>query len=236
MPTMNSAKGMQFIFIMLAIALMGCFCSMQPQLQILQITDFVASKKEFVEGLEDKTIALISVNSEGKLAAYCSGVWVATNKILTAAHCVESKDITLYMVKSDIEKDVARLAIKVKVDEKSDLALLLTELKSTPPHRTALISKEKPYAGLKIYIEGHTTGLWWTYSEGVVSSNIRSLLDQSKTPAIQISSSAWFGNSGGGAFNDNGELVGLCSWISVKGPNLTFFVPNDVLRDFVKKD
>ena len=233
---MTLAKGMQFIFIMLAIALMGCFCSIRPPLQILQLADSVASKKEFVEGLEDKTIALVSVNSEGKIAAYCSGVWVGINRILTAAHCVESKDITLYMVKSDIEKDIIRLAIKVKVDEKSDLALLMTDLKSAPPHSDALISKEKPYAGLKIYIEGHTTGLWWTYAEGVVSSNIRSFFDQSRTATIQISAPAWFGNSGGGAFNDNGELVGLCSWLSVKGPNLTFFVPNDVLRDFVKKD
>lgn len=216
-----------------AIALMGCLCSTKTE----TVRDLSRpSKKEFVESLEDKTIALTSINTEGNMSAYCSGVWVGDDKILTAAHCVDTKDITLYMTKNDVGKDIARLSIKVKVDEKSDLALLISDPKSTPAHSIAVISKDKPYSGLQVFIEGHTTGMWWTYSEGVVSSNIRTYFENNKVPAIQISAPAWFGNSGGGAFNENGELVGLCSWLSVKGPNLTFFVPNDVLKEFIGKD
>lgn len=230
---MSTAKGMNLIFMSLAIALMGCLCSTKTQTQLEVIEP---SKKEFVERLEDKTVALTSVNREGSMTAYCSGVWVGTNKILTAAHCVESRDVTPYMIKSDVGKDIARLSIKVKVDERSDLALLVTDPENTPAHRIAQLSKEKPFAGLKVYIEGHTTGMWWTYSEGVVSSNIRTIFEEGKVPAIQISAPAWFGNSGGGAFNERGELVGICSWLSVKGPNLTFFVPSDSLKDFLKKE
>jgi len=230
---MTTAKGMQLVFMSFAIALMGCLCSTQAP-----VKDAITSpsRKEFVERLEDKTVALTAINSEGNMAAYCSGVWIGTNKILTAAHCVESRDVTLYMIKNDVGKDIARLSIKVKIDQKSDLALLMTDPESTPPHRIAMISKVKPYAGLKVFVEGHTTGMWWTFSEGVVSSNIRTIFEEGKTPAIQISAPAWFGNSGGGAFNDDGDLVGICSWLSVKGPNLTFFVPNDTLKEFVKVD
>lgn len=225
---MTAAKGIQLILMSFTIALMGCVCTAQT-------ASVEPSRKKFVERLEDKTIALTDINKEGNMAPYCSGVWVGKNKILTAAHCVDDKPVAFYMVKDDIGADIVRMAVKLRVDENSDLALLMADPETTPAHRTAELSKEKPWAGQKIYIEGHTASMWWTFSEGVVSSNIRTVFEDGKTPAIQISAPAWFGNSGGGAFDDNGDLVGLCSWLSVKGPNLTFFVPNDELKEFLKQ-
>ena len=83
-------------------------------------------------------------------------------------------------------------------------------------------------------IVGHTTGLWWTYIEGDVSSSRTHVGKFSKL--LQISSPAWFGNSGGGAFNEDGKLVGISSWIYTKAPMVTFFVHGDVIRSFLVKN
>jgi S1-C subfamily serine protease len=49
---------------------------------------------------------------------------------------------------------------------------------------------------------------------------------------MQVSAPVWFGNSGGGAFNDEGEIVGIASFI-MKGPSLGFFIPVDSIRPFL---
>jgi S1-C subfamily serine protease len=50
---------------------------------------------------------------------------------------------------------------------------------------------------------------------------------------IQISAPVWLGNSGGGAFDEDGRLIGICSWISKNGPQLTFFVHRDAINKFI---
>jgi S1-C subfamily serine protease len=42
----------------------------------------------------------------------------------------------------------------------------------------------------------------------------------------------YFGNSGGGAFNDYGELVGIADWIK-RAPEMGFFVHLDTIRSFL---
>lgn len=52
---------------------------------------------------------------------------------------------------------------------------------------------------------------------------------------LQLSGAVWLGNSGGGAFNEDGELIGVCSWIDEGYPGVAFFVHADHVRDLMTR-
>lgn len=191
-------------------------------------------KKEIVKNLERKTVALIDLGNSGDLHPYCSGVWISKNTILTANHCVNkdettSEKLVLFQDYRDQNK-LARVAIVSATDSDNDLALIIA---TNPPddHPIASLSQADVWDGQKVGIVGHTVGLWWSYSEGVISSTRNDVGKFSKL--LQISSPAWFGNSGGGAFDEEGNMVGMCSWIMGKAPMMTFFVHKDIIKKFL---
>jgi S1-C subfamily serine protease len=218
------------------LSLMGLtFCGHPPRVPEVD-------RREVVNRIEDATVALVKPDEEdGGTIPYCSGVWIAEDKILTAKHCtdngidVEGTKMVAYAAKSDPEGGM-HAGFVIADDEKEDVAVLRTLPKSTPRHTVARISTDT-WPGQKLHIVGHTMGLWWSYIEGVVSSTEVKVKNPSeKVPIMmQVSSPAWFGNSGGGAFNEAGELVGMCSWVSAKAPFLTFFVRPTTIRDFLSK-
>jgi S1-C subfamily serine protease len=74
--------------------------------------------------------------------------------------------------------------------------------------------------------------MWWSYAEGVVASSTKS----ESADSIQVSAPIWMGNSGGGAFDEKGRLVGLCTRMLAYVPNVGFFVPATVIKKFIKED
>jgi S1-C subfamily serine protease len=57
---------------------------------------------------------------------------------------------------------------------------------------------------------------------------------QIKAKVVQISAPIWIGNSGGGAFNSDGHLIGLSSWITLRAPSVAFFIHRDEIKNFLK--
>lgn len=235
-----------------------------------------------VQGALDKTVALVMwVDKEGKeveepgtddtMRPYCSGVWVSSDVILTAGHCVAELGMPpmdeeerlmkkLFNIKIDWDptgqplqyattndvKDLHGLtvrnqhrAIVLAFDGLHDLALLKAEPASgafIPEHATVVVAS-KVKVGERVDIVGHPNGLWWSYISGYVSA-IRidtKNADGDLVDAIQISAPIWFGNSGGGAFNDSGELIGVCSWIRRNQPNTSFFIHRDHVNALMLK-
>lgn len=234
---MATSKNKAYIvLIAFAIALMGC-CTAQQTSQILKpvvITSPDEIKKSFVEDIANKTISLVTVDDEGKLTPYCSGLWIDDNQILTAAHCIKKNKIVFYVTKENFDnKRMMDTAVLVKISVKDDLALLLTfEDKS----RQALkLSEVKPWAGMKLFIVGHTMGMWWTYIEGVVAASWNVVTSEDLSASIQVSAPIWLGNSGGGAFDGDGRLVGLCSQVLASAPNIAFLVPASRIKLFLSE-
>ncbi|NBW09566.1 MAG: serine protease [Caulobacteraceae bacterium] len=189
-------------------------------------------KREMVERLDKMTVALVAGSIEENeitLMPYCSGVWISKNEIITARHCISDEPIFMYQVYGS--EKIYTFDI-MSEDPEHDLALLKS--RADPPEHPAATLAESWWAGQPVHIVGHTTGLGWTYIEGVISSS-RMLRGNSTPPAIQISSPAWFGNSGGGAFNDDGQLVGISSWVSTRAPMLSFFVNSEAINQFLIK-
>lgn len=126
----------------------------------------------------------------------------------------------------------------VKHDKAHDLALLVVDdPKDVPAHHVASLADNTPAVGETVHVMGHVTGLYWTYTRGLVAAyreeNFRPVEKRGKKgPFMQIAGEVFRGNSGGGAFNDNGELVGLASFMP-PAPNECFFVHIETIRSFL---
>ena len=123
----------------------------------------------------------------------------------------------------------------VKHDHDHDLALLkVTDPTDVPEHGVAPLAAKDPIIGDNVHVMGHPEGLTWTYSRCLVGAireeDFRPL--PRKGPFIQVLGPVWRGNSGGGAFNDSGELVGIASMLAPM-PDESFFVHVIAIRSFL---
>lgn len=198
----------------------------------------------FPEKLRSETIALVE-QKDSDTQAYCSGVWVSPTAILTANHCMQGDDIGTpksYVVDTDVYPDGSKFeAPKIKVrpatiialDEHHDLALLRAP--EAPPHPSARV-QESVVVGEPTAVMGHSLGLWWSYSEGLVSA-VRGMSFEDAELAIlwvQTTAPTSPGNSGGGMFNGTGELIGICHGYYPEGENLNLFVHPSYIHAFLE--
>lgn len=181
---------------------------------------------------------------------YCTGVWINESMFLTAYHCVDNKG-------SDAELDAGKVSVhylsqeqvvspfeqprgtykgRVRfLDRSHDLAIIEAERKR-PGHESAKVPDQGAGIGTKMHMVGHVQGFYYTYVEGVVSSYREHLRLIKKTgPFMQVSAPIYYGNSGGGVFNDSGELVGISSFITSAAPNTAFYIPAPVIKHFMRQ-
>lgn len=186
--------------------------------------------------IENSTVALVEEHG-GSLEPFCAGVWVSREWILTARHCVSRSSIVEYVNHDDDKDDRDMVRVRVGLvalkDAQKDLALIYSPGPSK--HSFAHIAnEEKIGTGLPLNIMGHTVGYWWTYSKGYVSRDwITEGPDGERIHVVQVSAPVWMGNSGGGAFDDQGRLIGISSWVSKAGPNLSFFIHASEINKFI---
>ncbi len=195
---------------------------------------------EIAATLVGYTVALYPMDAE---APRCTGVWVGPHRILTAGHCVVEDELNPLFYSTAEEyigvlvQPRGRHSMKlVKRDEKHDLALYETGVFDTPMHTTALLAQESPAVGSSLHFMGHTRGLSWSYKHGWVSfyREVGLAEDIGKEgPWMQVSAPISNGDSGGGAYNDRGELVGTSSYMVSGVPSNGFYTTVATLRRFL---
>jgi S1-C subfamily serine protease len=174
------------------------------------------------------TVALVS----DKDRTYCAGTWVASDRILTASHCIIDEDTDLAADSVHV-RDYDGVVFEgkvIKVDRRVDLALLQA------PHAHAWAPVASVWhKGEELTIIGHPAGQEWAWMRGWISAYRKHKSPESDGDMLmlQIQAPVWYGNSGGGAFDVTGALVGVCSLRSDTIPELGLFVAPEEIAAFL---
>jgi serine protease Do len=212
--------------------LLGCSAAVPAS----GITEPAKVGRVTVDDLMSKTVALVTFR-DGPARAYCSGIWVGPQTILTANHCVLGRTVGLDTVSYATHEDVypkgaieesepaGRDAVVAATDPEHDLALLYA-VAAAPAHRVAPLAVDGVQVGQRVYTMGSPLGQYWSFSSGDVAA-LRygpSAVDGSKILFIQSTAPISPGNSGGGLFNEYGELLGVCHATFTRGQNMNVWV------------
>jgi serine protease Do len=123
--------------------------------------------------------------------------------IVTNDHVVQdSKSVTITMDNGKVLD-----AKVVGTDPKTDVALLKVEQPGDYPYVT--FAKETPKIGDWVVCIGNPYGLGGTVTAGIVSAKGRNIGDGPYDRFLQIDAPINKGNSGGPAFNEEGQVVGV---------------------------
>jgi serine protease Do len=166
--------------------------------------------------------------------ALCSGVVVSPHEILLADHCVNPPEgINIDKVWVRDYKDHAQEATIEKKDQQDDLALLKIKHAEIP----AKIALTQPPAGTTIWIVGMPLGITWAVTKGIISQTDIEINGFTATFFV-TDATVLPGNSGGGAWNAKGELIGIVSMstssLGVLGAaGLGIVVDTDTINDFL---
>lgn len=189
----------------------------------------------------------------------CSAVWLSDSLLASAGHCAEmiltQDEADTYETFGIMPDDTGgrhipvatfqdwnktadyesmRDGVIISVDVEDDL--MLVRVPSSGAHSHVDLADKDPAAGSRVSICGHPAGLWWSYTEGLVSA-----VRERKNPAgwitsqIQVSAAGvYFGSSGGGLFNDSGELAGIASSVVGDATHISFFTSARKLAEFIR--
>ena len=119
-----------------------------------------------------------------------------------------------------------------------DLALISCQTPKDYNCSVKIGSSNEIKMGEKVFAIGNPMGLDWTYTEGVVSSFRNKQIGQHEISVIQIQTPLNHGNSGGGLYSENGNLVGINTWIyeKAKSEGLNFSISIDELIKTLNPD
>jgi serine protease Do len=139
--------------------------------------------------------------------ALCAGVVVSPHEILLADHCVDAPaDIKIDKIwVRDYAGHAQEATIEAK-DKVDDLAALRIRKAEIP----AKIASRQPPVGSALWVVGMPLGATWTVTKGIVSKTDVNVIGFLGSFFI-TDATVLPGNSGGGAWNDRGELVGIVS-------------------------
>lgn len=141
-----------------------------------------------------------------------SGVLISNDKVLTAAHVVQTADVALVEF-PDGQDSIARV---IASDVRADVALLQLQQPPKNISPAALGDSDKVEVGDQIFVIGAPYGISQTLTAGHVSGRRRLDKEGETQPYLeflQTDAAVNGGNSGSPMFDMNGRVVGIVSTI-----------------------
>ncbi len=172
-----------------------------------------------------------TLDADGLLLGQGSAVVVAPGQLVTNCHVLARARKVQVRRDGQPSATPARLVLW---DVQRDLCQLEAGALAAAP-AVVLGSTSTVAVGQPAYAIGHPRGLDLTMSAGLVSSLRRNAAGQ--LVLVQTSAAISGGSSGGGLFNEQGELLGLTTIASITGDaqNLNFAIPADWIRDLTRR-
>lgn len=164
-------------------------------------------------------------------AALGSGFLIsADGYAVTNNHVVQGADEVSVKVQGGVELK----AEVIGTDPKTDLALI--KIKSDKPFQFVKFSETPARVGDIVMAVGNPFGLGGSVTTGIVSARGRDIGSGPYDDFLQIDASINRGNSGGPAFNLQGEVIGVNTAIfspSGGSVGIGFAIPSDITQDVV---
>ncbi len=173
-------------------------------------------------------------NNQARPSAQGSGFFISEDGYLVTNNHVVDGGQTFTVVTDDGKELDAKL---VGADAKTDLAVLKVDGGSTKFTYVSFADDAKIRVGDWVVAIGNPFGLGGTVTAGIISARGRDIGAGPYDDFIQIDAAVNHGNSGGPAFNLNGEVVGINTAIfSPSGGNvgIAFAIPATTARDVVQ--
>lgn len=173
-----------------------------------------------------KNVVVITANvKNSKAVSLGSGIVLPNGNVATNFHVIEKSDGI--MVHQDGR---SYPATALYTDPERDVCTL-----NVPSMRSPAVSmgdSKSLKIGARVYAIGAPEGLVLTLSEGIISS----LRPVQGGHYLQITAPISHGSSGGGLFDDNGNLIGLTTFGAREGQQLNFAIPVEWINELPARD
>jgi serine protease Do len=177
------------------------------------------SIQETIEKYQNTVVQIATKSGTG------TGFYLLDYDLIVTNHHVVGDNVKVTVKGRTFDKKLAEVVFS---DQKYDLAFLLPPVDMHELPELKLGNYEKLHDGDTVIAIGHPYGLNYTATQGVISRVDRV---QQGIKYIQIDAAINPGNSGGPLIDEDGEVVGVNTFIIKGGDNLGFALPVSYLRD-----
>jgi tetratricopeptide (TPR) repeat protein len=193
---------------------------------IFPVLAFADAEKIFQENSK-AVVVVVTLDEKGEPMGQGSGFIVRPDgAIVTNYHVIsDAKDI-----KVKIGEKILDIEGLIHADKENDLVILKAKGENLPTVK--LGDLEKAHIGEKIYVISSPKGMENTISDGLLSG-IREIDEKRKI--LQITAPVSPGSSGGPVFNNNGEVIGIATFLLEEAQNLNFAMPVNLVKDNLRE-
>ena len=192
-----------------------------------------ASAKDVFTKVAPWVVVVLPLDEQGKTTGQGSGVVVGDYEVVTNCHVLrKASDVAVRQAADWSGRETYRMAayLLARNDER-DLCLLFVDQLPEPPAAQAVrLGAAKVLSiGEEVYAVGAPAGLELSLSRGIVSQ-LRGAFGKRAAPLVQTDAAISPGSSGGGLFNQSGELVGITTF-KWRGESLNFALPAEWIEE-----
>ena len=196
------------------------------------------SVKDMFAELSSSIVVVLTFDDGGRKTGQGSGVVVGKNEVVTNCHVVSNARTIAVRQAVDVRGRETYLmeAELVARNEQRDLCLLSVKELSVPPAAppVTFAAVRSVSIGEEVYAIGAPQGLDLSLSRGIISQ-LRGNYGKQSAPIIQTDAAISPGSSGGGLFNENGELLGITTFKFSGGASegLSFALPVEWVKELM---
>ena len=192
-----------------------------------------ASAKEVFTKVAPSEVVVLALDEGGKTTGQGSGLVVGEYEVVTNCHVLgKAADVAVRQAADWSGRETYRMAASLlaRNDERDVCLLFVEELPAPPAAQAVRLGAAKALSvGEEVYAVGAPAGLELSLSRGIVSQ-LRGAFGKRSAPLVQTDSAISPGSSGGGLFNQAGELVGITTF-KWRGESLNFALPAEWIEE-----